>query len=67
MQQRTNFPRLDGRPLEALDVQANRRQCGEEDDSLETDLLPLVVLGLRRPVQEGNNILCHLRRRGGSA
>lgn len=63
----TDLSRLDDGPLEALHVQAHGSQSREEDNSLQTNLLPLIVLGLRRPVQERDNILRHLRRCSGSA
>lgn len=63
----TNLPCFDVRPLEALDVQADHGQGGEEDDGLETGLLPLVVLGFGGPVEEGDDVLGHLGCRCGSA
>lgn len=61
---RTNLPVLDDGPLEALDVERECGQGGEQDDGLDTDLLPLVVLRLSGPVQESNDILSHLRSSG---
>lgn len=63
----TNLPRLDHRPLEPFDVQADGGQGGEQDDGLETSLLALVVLGLRGPVQERDDVLGHLGSGCGSA
>lgn len=63
----TNLPVLDRRPLEALGVQAEGEEGGEQDDGLDADLLALVVLGLGGPVEEGDNVLGHLGRRRGSA
>ena len=60
---RTDLPRLDVRPLVSLHVHTERSQSGEENDGLEARLLPLVVLGLRCPAQESNDVLGHLRRR----
>ena len=61
----TDLPRLDDGPLKALHVQADRSQCRKEDDGLQTDLLPFIVLGLRSPVQERHDVLGHLRSSGG--
>ena len=47
----------------SLHVHTERSQSGEENDGLEARLLPLVVLGLRCPAQESNDVLGHLRRR----
>ena len=57
----TDLPGLDVRPLEALDIQADGGEGREQDDSLETRLLSLIVLRLRSPVQEGRNVLGQLR------
>lgn len=57
---RTELPVLDDGPLEALDVERERGQGGEQDDGLDTDLLPVVVLRLGGPVQEGGDVLGHL-------
>ena len=56
----TNLPVLDHTPLEALHIDAQCRQSGEEDDSLDTDLFAFVMLRLSCPTQEGSNILRHL-------
>jgi hypothetical protein len=56
----TNLPVLDHVPLEALQVYAQGRQRGEEDDSLDTDLFAFVMLRLSCPTQESRNILGHL-------
>lgn len=61
---RTNLPRLERGPLEALRVQRDRQEGREDDHGLQTDLLPFVVLRLSSPVKEGGNILSHLRSGG---
>jgi hypothetical protein len=61
---RTNFPVLDDAPLEPLHVEADSAERGENDDGLDTSLLPLVVFGLGSPGKELDNVLGHLR--GGS-
>lgn len=63
----TDFPGLDCGPFEALDVQADGSESGEEDDSFNSVFLPLVMLRLCRPRKESSNILCHLTRRSGSS
>ena len=60
----TNFPVLDDRPLEPLDVNANREQGREQDDSFQTKSFAFVVLGFGSPVEERDDVLGHLRRRG---
>lgn len=63
----TDLPILDGGPFEAFDVNAESKQGREYDDSLESESLAFVVLRLGRPVQEGDDVLGHLRRRGRGA
>lgn len=64
---RTKLARLNHAPLEALHIQRERSKRGEEDDRLQAVLLALIVLGLRCPVEEGDNILRHLGGGGGCA
>ena len=59
----TDLAGLDRCPLEALDVDGDRGECGEEDDGLDTSLLALVVLRLGCPVQERDDVLRELRGR----
>jgi hypothetical protein len=47
--QLTHLPVLDHGPLEALHIYAQGRQCREEDDGLDANLLALIVLRLSRP------------------
>lgn len=56
----TDFPVLDDGPFEAFDVNADSEQGREQDDSLQTESLALIVLGLGSPVQEGDDVLGHL-------
>lgn len=60
MQTRTDLPVLDDGPFEALDVNADRKQGREQDDSFQTKSLALIVLGFCSPVQERDNVLGHL-------
>ena len=63
----TNLPRFDERPFETLDVQGDGCEGREQDDGLQARLLALVVLGLRGPVQERDDVLGHLGSGCGSA
>lgn len=56
----TDFPALDRGPLEPLDIEGSSSHRRKENDSLETDLLPVVVFRFCGPVQEGCDILGHL-------
>lgn len=66
-QRLTDFPVLDRTPLEALDVQAEAQEGREDNNGLNTSLLPLVVLRLSSPAEELNNVFSHLGGGGGSA
>mmetsp|Transcript_20375 Transcript_20375/g.52631 ORF Transcript_20375/g.52631 Transcript_20375/m.52631 type:complete len:278 (+) Transcript_20375:294-1127(+) len=58
-------PVLDGRPLEALVIGGEGEGDAHGGDPLEAHQLAVVVLRLRRPLQEGDDVLGHLRARGG--
>ena len=60
----TNLSGLDDRPLEAFYIQTDGSQHREQDDSLQTDLLALIMFWLSSPVQKCDDIFRHLR--GGS-
>ena len=62
---RTNLPGFNVRPLESFHVETDGSQSGEKNDSLETNLLAVVVLRLGCPVEECDDIFCHLGRGGG--
>lgn len=51
---------LDGRPLELFEVDRKSEKGRNDNDSLETKLLSVVVLGLSSPGEEGRHILGHL-------
>jgi hypothetical protein len=48
-------------------LNADSEQSREQDDSLQTEFLAFVMLRLCSPVQERDDVLCHLRRGGGGA
>jgi len=60
-----DLPVFDRSPFEALDVDAESEKSGEQDNSLDSILLPLVMFRLSCPVQEGGDIFRHLRRGSG--
>lgn len=64
---RTNLSRFNPSPLRALDVQADDSQSGKQNDRLQSNLFALVVLWFGSPMEEGDDILGHLRGRSGSA
>jgi hypothetical protein len=45
----TDFPVLENSPFEALDIQADKGECGQDDDSLDSIFFPLVVLWFCSP------------------
>lgn len=57
---RTDLPGFDDRPLEPFHVETDCSQSREKNDSLETNLLTLIVFRLRCPVKESDNIFRHL-------
>lgn len=57
----TDLPVFDDRPLEALHIQTDESQSREQDDGLDTRLLPVVVFWLCGPVEEGDDVLGQLR------
>lgn len=58
--QLTHLSVLDDGPLEPLNVETDSSERREEDDGLETNLLPVVVLRLGGPVEERSDVLGHL-------
>ncbi len=63
----TDLPGFKVRPLEAFDIHTDRGKSGEDNDCFDAGLLPLVVFGLRGPVEEGHDVLGHLCGRSGGA
>lgn len=61
----TDLPVLDDSPFETLDVQADQSECREDDDSLNSIFLPLIMLWLCSPAQECRNVFRHLGGGGG--
>jgi hypothetical protein len=45
----TDLPVLENSPFEALDIQADKGECGQDDDSLDSIFFPLVVLWFCSP------------------
>jgi hypothetical protein len=56
----TNLPVLDGTPLESFDIERQPEEGREENDSFDTILFPLVMLGLSSPAEESNNVFGQL-------
>lgn len=61
------LPRLQPSPLVSLNPHADSPQGGGNNQDLHTHLLAVVHLGLSSPVEEFDNVLGHLRGRGGGA